>query len=245
MIRCGVIEGEAMNQAPRVDWTKVDHVLLDMDGTLLDLAFDNDFWGYRIHAHYAKLHKLNHREVVDQFEPIFQSVAGTLSWYSTDFWSQQYGFDIIELSQQYREGIRWLPLAQDFLLALRTADIRATILTNAHPDIVTLKHSVLGIKDYVDQTLSSHDIGYPKEHPAFWEAIPEITGISEAQLKGDSVWFFDDSPAVLTAAINAGLHNSVMMCAPDSTLAPKMSTTPHAIHTFNDIWPLSRRNEGN
>ena len=28
-----------------VDWTEVDHVLLDMDGTLLDLAFDNDFWG--------------------------------------------------------------------------------------------------------------------------------------------------------------------------------------------------------
>jgi len=27
-----------------VDWGKVETVLLDMDGTVLDLAFDNHFW---------------------------------------------------------------------------------------------------------------------------------------------------------------------------------------------------------
>ncbi|KEP73664.1 nucleotidase, partial [Microbacterium sp. SUBG005] len=27
-----------------IDWQAVDTVLLDMDGTLLDLAFDNYFW---------------------------------------------------------------------------------------------------------------------------------------------------------------------------------------------------------
>lgn len=27
-----------------IDWQQVDTVLLDMDGTLLDLAFDNYFW---------------------------------------------------------------------------------------------------------------------------------------------------------------------------------------------------------
>ena len=28
-----------------VDWSKLDTILLDMDGTLLDLEFDNHFWG--------------------------------------------------------------------------------------------------------------------------------------------------------------------------------------------------------
>ena len=42
-----------------VDWTEVDHVLLDMDGTLLDLAFDNDFWGQRIHEKYASIHDIS------------------------------------------------------------------------------------------------------------------------------------------------------------------------------------------
>ena len=26
------------------DWSRIDHVLLDLDGTLLDLDFDNHFW---------------------------------------------------------------------------------------------------------------------------------------------------------------------------------------------------------
>ena len=66
-----------MGSVPRVDWTKVDHVLLDMDGTLLDLAFDNDFWGHQIHAHYAALNKLSYDAVVHKFEPLFRSVEGT------------------------------------------------------------------------------------------------------------------------------------------------------------------------
>ena len=63
-----------------VDWTQVDHVLLDMDGTLLDLAFDNDFWGHRIHEKYAAIHRISVDQTVAQFEPLFQRVAGTLSW---------------------------------------------------------------------------------------------------------------------------------------------------------------------
>ena len=27
-----------------IDWTRIDTILLDMDGTLLDLGFDNFFW---------------------------------------------------------------------------------------------------------------------------------------------------------------------------------------------------------
>jgi FMN phosphatase YigB (HAD superfamily) len=30
---------------PRPDWQRIHTVLLDMDGTLLDLHFDNYFWG--------------------------------------------------------------------------------------------------------------------------------------------------------------------------------------------------------
>ncbi len=34
-----------MHASSAVDWERVDTVLLDMDGTLLDLRFDNWFWG--------------------------------------------------------------------------------------------------------------------------------------------------------------------------------------------------------
>ena len=154
-----------------VDWTEVDHVLLDMDGTLLDLAFDNDFWGHRIHEKYASIHNISIEQTVAKFEPLFKRVAGTLNWYSTDFWSQQYGYSIIEHSRAYAGGIRWLPFAKEFLHALRDGDVRSTIVTNAHPDIVRLKHEITGITDLVDRTISSHTVGHAKESPSFWRKL--------------------------------------------------------------------------
>ena len=237
MSELGGTVGLQPGNVPRVDWTKVDHVLLDMDGTLLDLAFDNDFWGHQIHAHYAALNTLSYETVVRTFKPIFRSVEGTLNWYSTDHWSEQYKFDVIELSQNFRANIRWLAHAKAFLTNLREAGIQTTIVTNAHPDIVALKHSVTGICDCVDTVISSHEVGYAKEHPLFWKNAFSLTKISIDDLNKDRVLCFDDSPPVLTAAISAGITYSVMICAPDSTRPPKMPNTKYAIHSFNDIWP--------
>ena len=233
----GVIDPLSAENVPRVDWTKVDHVLLDMDGTLLDLAFDNNFWGYQIHAHYAALNNIPYEDVVAKFEPIFRSVEGSLDWYSTDHWSERYGFDIVALSKTFKHQIRWLDHAEQFLINLRNSGIRTTILTNAHPDIVNLKHSVVGIQNYVNEVISSHEIGYAKEHPLFWEGALAMTGISKNEISDDRVLFFDDSLPVLNAAISAGIHCSVMICAPDSTRPKKMPCTQYAINSFDEIWP--------
>ena len=233
----GLIDPPHGENVPRVDWTKVDHVLLDMDGTLLDLAFDNHFWGHQIHAQYAALHDMSHEDVVAKFEPIFRSVEGSLNWYSTDHWTKQYGFDIIALSQSFKDQIRWLGHAKEFLIGLRDGGIRTTILTNAHPDIVELKHSVVGIRDYVDDIISSHEIGYAKEHPLFWEGALAMTGISKNEISDDRVLFFDDSLPVLNAAISAGIRYSVMICAPDSTRPSRMPCTQYAINSLDEIWP--------
>ncbi len=37
-----------------IDWKKIDTVLLDMDGTLLDLNFDNHFWKEFVPLKYAQ-----------------------------------------------------------------------------------------------------------------------------------------------------------------------------------------------
>mgnify|MGYP000399803101 CR=1 FL=1 len=37
-----------------LDWTTIDTVLLDMDGTLLDLHFDNHFWLDYVPRRYAE-----------------------------------------------------------------------------------------------------------------------------------------------------------------------------------------------
>ena len=219
-----------------VDWTEVDHVLLDMDGTLLDLAFDNDFWGKRIHEKYASLHDISVEQTVAKFEPLFKRVAGTLSWYSTDFWSQQYGYSIIEHSRAYAVGIRWLPFAKEFLHALRESDVRSTIVTNAHPDIVRLKHEITGITDLVDRTISSHTLGHAKESPNFWRQLQ-----AELKFRPASTLFFDDSPAVLSAAIDFGIERSIAICHPDSTRPKRIPMSPLAVNNFEQLGASLRK----
>ena len=219
-----------------VDWTEVDHVLLDMDGTLLDLAFDNDFWGKRIHEKYASLHDISVEQTVAKFEPLFKRVAGTLSWYSTDFWSQQYGYSIIEHSRAYAVGIRWLPFAKEFLHALRDSNVRSTIVTNAHPDIVRLKHEITGITDLVDRTISSHTLGHAKESPNFWRQLQ-----AELKFRPASTLFFDDSPAVLSAAIDFGIERSIAICHPDSTRPKRIPMSPLAVNNFEQLGASLRK----
>ena len=219
-----------------VDWTEVDHVLLDMDGTLLDLAFDNDFWGQRIHEKYASIHDISVEQTVAKFDPLFKRVAGTLSWYSTDFWSQQYGYSIIEHSRAYAAGIRWLPFAKEFLHALREGDVRSTIVTNAHPDIVRLKHEITGITDLVDRTISSHTLGHAKESPNFWRQLQ-----AELKFRPASTLFFDDSPAVLSAAIDFGIERSIAICHPDSTRPKRIPMSPLAVNNFEQLGASLRK----
>ena len=219
-----------------VDWTEVEHVLLDMDGTLLDLAFDNDFWGQRIHEKYASMHDISVEQTVAKFEPLFKRVAGTLSWYSTDFWSQQYGYSIIEHSRAYAVGIRWLPFAKEFLHALRESNVRSTIVTNAHPDIVRLKHEITGITDLVDRTISSHTLGHAKESPNFWRQLQ-----AELKFRPASTLFFDDSPAVLSAAIDFGIERSIAICHPDSTRPKRIPMSPLAVNNFEQLGASLRK----
>ena len=40
-----------------IDWSHIDTVLLDMDGTLLDLHYDNYFWQQHMPRRYAEIHR--------------------------------------------------------------------------------------------------------------------------------------------------------------------------------------------
>jgi len=54
-----------------IDWRAIDTVLLDMDGTLLDLHFDNHFWQEHVPVRYAEKHGLPparaHRLLMDTY----------------------------------------------------------------------------------------------------------------------------------------------------------------------------------
>jgi putative hydrolase of the HAD superfamily len=47
-----------VTQAIPIDWQNIQTVFLDMDGTLLDLHFDNHFWLEHMPKRYAEKHDI-------------------------------------------------------------------------------------------------------------------------------------------------------------------------------------------
>jgi putative hydrolase of the HAD superfamily len=197
-------------------WAEIDTVLLDMDGTLLDLRFDNYFWLELIPERYAVRHGLTLDQAREMLAPRFAARRGTLDWYCTDFWSRELSLDIAGLKHEVRDQVRFLRGAEEFLQELRTHRVRTVLVTNAHRDALAIKAAQTGLTRYFDAIVSSHEYGVPKEHPEFWLKL-------EAELDFDPArsLFVDDSLAVLTAARRHGIGQIFAIARPDSTLGPR------------------------
>jgi 5'-nucleotidase len=193
------------------DWTGIDHVLLDLDGTLLDLDFDNHFWQTLVPRVWGAAHGLDTEAANRILQPRFAACAGTLPWYSTEYWSAELGLDIAALKRQDAGRIRWLPGAQRFLAAARARGKRLVLLTNAHPQALALKHECTGVLDHFDASYSSHQLGAPKEDARFWQALSEAEPFVPARCL-----FADDSATVLRAAREAGIGMIRAIRRPDS-----------------------------
>ncbi len=199
--------------ATRPQWQAIDTVLLDMDGTLLDLRFDNYFWLDLVPERYAAKHGLTLAEAREALRPMFADRQGTLDWYCTDFWSRALSLDIAGMKHEIREHVRFLPGAEEFLRALRRMNVRVALVTNAHRDSLKVKATQTGLLNYFDVVFSSHSFGVPKEHPSFWQQLQAALGFDPSR-----TLFVDDSHSVLSAARKHGIAHIFAISRPDSGL---------------------------
>ncbi|MCB1623480.1 MAG: GMP/IMP nucleotidase [Pseudomonadales bacterium] len=209
---------------PRPDWHAIDTVCLDLDGTLLDLSYDNYIWTKLVPQRYAARKALSLEAAYADLAPRFKAREGTLEWYCIEFWSRELGLDIVALHHEAKARVGWLPGAQQFLKRLRAADKRVVLLTNSHPTTLAIKHGYTGVLDLLDDAASSAEFDAPKEQPLFWERAQQRFGFDPARSL-----FADDSRPVLHAAHAAGIRWVYGVCRPDS------DGTAHAHDEFQRI----------
>jgi putative hydrolase of the HAD superfamily len=183
------------------DWTAIDTVLLDMDGTLLDLGYDKRFWGEQLPRRVAESRGIAVEEAERLMRPIFEATAGTLDWYCVEYWSRALSLDILAMKRANRHEIDWLPEAREFLARLRASGKRVVLVTNAHPEILAIKDAHLGVRRRFDAVYSSHEFGEPKENAAFWPRLAARERFDPAR-----TLFADDNAAVLDAARGHGIR---------------------------------------
>jgi 5'-nucleotidase len=202
-----------------LDWDGIDTVLLDMDGTLLDLRFDNYFWLELVPRKYGETRGMSLAAAQAELAPRFAAFHGRLQWYCTDHWSRELNLDIAALKYGAREHIGWLPGAQDFLRTIKHQAKHLLLVTNAHHDSLAIKHAHTGLGQYFDALISSHRYGWPKEHVNFWTTLQ-----SEHAFAPERTLFIDDSLPVLRAAQAYGIAHVIAVTHPDSTQAVRACT---------------------
>jgi 5'-nucleotidase len=213
-----------------IEWQTIDTVFLDMDGTLLDLNFDNHFWLDFVPARYAEQHGLSVAAAMQRLMPRFKSMEGRLEWYCLDYWSAQLHLDMAGLKAELSGLIAVLPHAVDFLEFLRTLPVRVVLATNAHPKSLGLKLERSCLGEFFDRIVSSHAFGHPKESPEFWAHLEALEPFNPQR-----TLLVDDSLPVLRAARDHGIGHTIAVCLNDTRQPARIITEFPAITDFREL----------
>ncbi|NOZ53675.1 MAG: GMP/IMP nucleotidase [Gammaproteobacteria bacterium] len=214
-------------------WYKINSVFLDMDGTLLDLNFDNHFWQEHVPKRYGELRGLSLEDAKAEIYPRFKNAEGTLDWYCIDYWSTELGLDIEKLKKEVDHLIAVHPHVIDFLVAVKASGRRLLLVTNAHVKSLALKMEQTQLAGYFDHIICSHDLGAAKETPVFWDKFKAIEAFDN-----NATLLVDDSLPVLRAAKNYGISHLLAIYKPDTCRPANDVAEFNAIHGFDDIMPV-------
>ncbi len=211
-------------------WSEIDTVLLDMDGTLLDLHFDNHFWLEFLPQRYAELHGISRTMAELELAPLFNAHQGQLSWYCLDFWTRELNLPIREMKREMADLIALRPAADQFLAALRQTGKRVVLITNAHRDSLSLKLERIELAPWFDRLISSHDYGFPKEQAQFWYALKTDLDFDPA-----NALFIDDSLPILRSARDFGIAHLLAVSQPDSRRGQKNTEEFAAVGDYLEL----------
>lgn len=215
-----------------LEWNKIDTVLLDMDGTLLDLNFDNHFWQEFVPLKFSEKEGVSLTDAKLRLAPEFKKMEGQLEWYCLDYWSRILELDITGLKLEISGLIAVLPHVIEFLETVRESKRRLLLVTNAHRGSLGLKMEKTCLQPFFDDIISSHDFGVPKEQDGFWPRLQQ-----RQPFFVNKTLLVDDSLAVLHSARRYGIEHLVSVSKPDSSRPVKLITDFPAIEDFRELMP--------
>ena len=218
-------------------WEEIDTILLDMDGTILDLNYDNHVWNQALPSAYAEKHSINEEAARSKLIGHMQEIHGTIDFYSFPYWAQYTGLDITALHRRFTELIQFRPGAKAFLNWAKAKKKKTIIATNAHPESIQIKNEISALSSHVNGITSSHQYECPKETPEFWERLQ-----IEHQFDKAKTIFIDDNAPVLDSSKNYGLAYNLIVAKPDSRKPLKPNLSYPSFDHYEEICPQIKAN---
>ena len=217
-----------------VPWAEVDTVLLDMDGTLIDLHFDNHLWNVVVPARFGEREGMDSAQAAQGLYREMLASKASLDFYDLDYWARQTRLDIDAIHEEFKALIRYRPGAEAFAAEVRRTGRAVFLATNAHPRSIAVKHRAINVLAAVDASFSAHELGAPKEDDGYWRGLARCLG---SGFDPSRTLLVDDNDVVLAAAERAGVAHLLCVSQPDSTGAPRRNLPFRAIGDFTEIMP--------
>ena len=218
------------NDLKKINWNKINNILLDMDGTILDLSFDDYIWNRKVPENLAKVKNLKLHEAQLMLNQKMIAVRSTLDWYSFKYWKKNLGIDIDLIEEKFKHRIKFREDALSFLKSKLVSNRRTILVTNADKKGLNRKLKASGLEKYFQNIVCSHDYHHAKEEKLFWKKLR-----TKCRLNFDRTLLIDDNLKVLEAAQGAGVKYLIGISKPNSKAKSKESHDYLLINKFRKI----------
>ncbi|MDM7862070.1 GMP/IMP nucleotidase [Alteromonas sp. ASW11-36] len=222
---------------PNLAWDQIETVLLDMDGTLLDLHFDNHFWIEHLPKKIAEKTGKPVAECRADMLAHYERVMGQIEWYCLDYWADYLDMDIVAAKREVEHLIAMRDDTLPFLDALRDTGRQVILVTNAHPGSLSLKVEHTKLDSHIDTLVSTHVYGVTKESQLLWQKLQADYNFDPAK-----TLFVDDSLTILTAAQTYGIAHLLAVENPDSKLPTREIEGFESVSDYRDLLEVIRAN---
>jgi len=213
-----------------MNWTVIETVLLDMDGTLLDRAFDDHFYLEALPERYAAVRGMPVDKARERLVALYRAAEGRLDWTDLDYWTRQLELDVPAIKDSLRHRIAPHPDSLEFLGFLRERKIPVHLVTNAHPKTLAIKMEKTGLSAHLDRMVTAFDVGCLKCEIDYWVKSEAILGFDPA-----TTLYVDDDESALLSADAHGIRHLVHRAKSSSALPPHASAKYRSIESFHAL----------
>jgi putative hydrolase of the HAD superfamily len=196
----------------------IECLLIDMDGVILDNAYDNDFWQNQIPEVIADSKGIVFDDAKRLAIQIFNYKKNTKDWYDVDYWSNMLSIDI-EAQKRSEKSFSKISLYDGVIdtLSVLKNKTKMILITNAHRKTLNIKLEKYNLTSYFDEMVCAHELNYVKEDIQLWYMLR-----SKYRLDYEKTLLVEDTINNINVGLSAGISGAIYVGDEKFTVSDKI-----------------------